>query len=212
MAREPTTERGRVTRDRVLSAATRLVAEHGVAGVSLDDVEAEAGVGRSQLYYYFDDRDDLLRSVAAATADLVVGGLAGLLGDLDSFEGIDRWFAASVAMSQERSGLGGCPLGSLVSQLAERDEATRAVFVDAFARWEAPLIEGLGRMQARGELRADVSVTDLADLTMAAMQGGLLLAQVRRDGNQLRLALSGARAALEAARDRHVEQPWSASA
>jgi AcrR family transcriptional regulator len=200
MARVPTTERGRMTRDRVLSAATRLVGERGVAAVSLDDVEAEAGVGRSQLYYYFDDRDDLLRAVAAATADMVVGGLAGLLGDLDSFEGIDRWFAASVAVSVERGGAGGCPLGSLVSQLAGHDEAMRAVFVDAFARWEAPLIEGLGRMQSRGELRADVSVAGLADLTMAAMQGGLLLAQVRRDGNQLRLALAGPRAALAAAR------------
>jgi TetR/AcrR family transcriptional repressor of nem operon len=199
MAREPTTERGRVTRDRVVSAATRLVTERGVAAVSLDDVEAEAGVGRSQLYYYFDDRDDLLRAVAAATADTVIGGLAGLLDDLDSLAGIDRWFAASVAVSEERGGVGGCPLGSLVSQLAEHDEAMRAVFVDAFARWEAPLIEGLGRMQSRGELRADVSVADLADLTMAAMQGGLLLAQVRRDGGQLRRALSGARAALAAA-------------
>jgi TetR/AcrR family transcriptional regulator, transcriptional repressor for nem operon len=200
MAREPTTERGRVTRDRVVSAATRLVTERGVAAVSLDDVEAAAGVGRSQLYYYFEDRDDLLRAVAAATADMVVGGLAGLLDELDSFAGIDRWFAASVAVSEKRGGVGGCPLGSLVSQLAEHDEVTRAVFADTFARWEAPLIDGLRRMQSRGEIRADASVTDLADLTMAAMQGGLLLAQVRRDGNQLRLALSGARAALAAAR------------
>jgi AcrR family transcriptional regulator len=200
MAREPTTERGRVTRDRVVSAATRLVRERGVAAVSLDDVEAEAGVGRSQLYYYFDDRDDLLRAVAAATADSVLADTAGLLDDLDSFEGIDRWFAAAEAITEERSGVGGCPLGSLVSQLAEHDEAMRAVFVDAFARWEAPLIEGLRRMQSRGELRADVPVADLADLTMAALQGGLLLAQVRRDGSQLRHALSGARAALAAAR------------
>jgi hypothetical protein len=69
--------------------------------------------------------------------------------------------------------------------------------VDAFARWEAPLIAGLRRMQESGELRPDADVTELADLTMAAIQGGLLLAQIRRTPDQLRLALRGARAALE---------------
>ncbi|KAB2384572.1 hypothetical protein [Actinomadura montaniterrae] len=48
-----------------------------------------------------------------------------------------------------------------------------------------------------GSLGPDVDVTEPADLTMAAIQGGLLLAQVRRTPDQLRLALRGARAALE---------------
>ncbi|HWG63445.1 MAG TPA: TetR family transcriptional regulator [Streptosporangiaceae bacterium] len=198
--REPTTERGRVTRDRVVAAAMRLIRDRGVAAVSLDDVEAAAGVGRSQLYYYFQDRDDLLRAVAGATADAIFATTAALLADLDSFAGIDRWLTAAVAASQERGGLGGCPLGSLVAQLAEHDDATRTVLADAFARWEAPLIDGLTRMQQRGDLRAEIAITDLADLTMAAMQGGLLLAQVRRDPSQLHHALAGARAALSAAR------------
>jgi hypothetical protein len=40
----------------------------------------------------------------------------------------------------------------------------------------------------------------LADITMAAIQGGLLLTQVRRDPQQLRRALNGARAVLASAR------------
>jgi TetR/AcrR family transcriptional repressor of nem operon len=52
-------------------------------------------------------------------------------------------------------------------------------------------------MQEAGELRPDVDVTEPADLTMAAIQGGLLPAQIRRTPDQLRLALRGARAALE---------------
>ena len=124
MAREPTTERGRVTRDRVISAATRLVRERGVAGVSLDDVEAEAAVGRSQLYYDFDDRDDLLRAVAAATADRVVAGLAGRRATWTASRGCGhRWMRGPPESrsdaSRARRRPGGCPLGSLASQLAE---------------------------------------------------------------------------------------------
>jgi TetR/AcrR family transcriptional repressor of nem operon len=40
----------------------------------------------------------------------------------------------------------------------------------------------------------------LATATLAAIQGGLLLSQVRRDPEQLRIALDGARAMLRAAR------------
>jgi TetR/AcrR family transcriptional regulator, transcriptional repressor for nem operon len=100
--------------------------------------------------------------------------------------------------------VGGCPIGSLVGQLAERDEQTRTALASGFERWEQPLITGLTRMQDRGELRADASIHDLADITMAAIQGGLLLTQVRRDPQQLRRALDGARAVLATAAAPHA--------
>jgi AcrR family transcriptional regulator len=199
-AQLPTTEKGRSTRRRILQAASRLIAERGVDRVSLEDVEREAGVGRSQLYHYFDGRDDLLRAVIDTTTDAVLGAQDGLLDELDSLAAIDRWFDGLVALQQQRGAAGGCPIGSLAGQLAERDEQTRAALATGFARWQQPLIAGLTRMQDRGELRPDASVDTLADITMAAIQGGLLLTQVRRDPQQLRRALNGARAVLASAR------------
>ena len=198
-AQQPTTEKGRATRRRILQAAARLIAERGAAAVSLEDVEREAGVGRSQLYHYFDGRDDLLRSVIDVTTDAVLGAQDGLLDGLDSFAAIDRWFDGLVALQQQRGAVGGCPIGSLVGQLAERDERTRAALASGFERWEQPLIAGLSRMRSRGELRPGAPVEHLADITMAAIQGGLLLPPVRRDPEQLRHALDGARAVLAAA-------------
>ena len=197
--RQPTTEKGRATRRRILQAASRLIAERGVGAVSLEDVEKEARVGRSQLYHYFDSRDDLLRAVIDITTDAVLGAQNGLLDDLDSLVAIDRWFDALVALQEERGAAGGCPIGSLVGQLAERDEETRGALATGFERWEQPLLEGLAQMQDRGELRADAPIEALADMTMAAIQGGLLLTQVRRDPGQLRRALDGARAVLATA-------------
>ena len=198
-ANQPTTEKGRATRRRILQAASGLVAARGVAAVSLEDVEREAGVGRSQLYHYFDGRDDLLRAVVDTTTEAVLGAQDGLLDDLDSLPAIERWFDALVALQEERGAVGGCPIGSLVGQLAERDADTRAALACGFERWEQPLVEGLERMQRRGELRSDASVPALADMTMAAIQGGLLLTQVRRDPQQLRRALDGALAVLATA-------------
>lgn len=171
----------------------RLVREHGVAAVSLDDVQAAAGVGRSQLYHYFEGRDDLIHAVIDTTVDAVLGGDGDSPFTVDSLGDIERWFARAESICASTGGIGGCPIGSLVGQLAEHDEAARTALADAFARWEEPLLAGLTRIRERGEIDRDTAVAELADFLMATLQGGLLLAQVRRDPGQLRRALAGAR-------------------
>ena len=199
MTQAPATERGRATRERILQAAAELVAEKGAAGMSLDDVRARTGASRSQLYHYFDDRDDLVRAVIDVTADAVLNVQGDLLGRLDSWAGIDRWFDSLVQLQVDRQACGGCPIGSLAGQLAEHDPQARAAIAAGLERWETNLREGLTRMKARGKLRKDADPAALATATMASIQGGLLLTQVRRDPHQLRIALNAARANLRVA-------------
>lgn len=87
MSAQPTTERGRQTRARIVAAAADVVAEKGALGASLDDVGARAMASRSQLYHYFDDKADLLRAVAEAINDAVLGGQRELFAELGSREG-----------------------------------------------------------------------------------------------------------------------------
>ena len=47
MGVQPTTERGRRTRQRIVAAATQVVAEKGALGASLDEVGARATASRS---------------------------------------------------------------------------------------------------------------------------------------------------------------------
>ena len=153
---------------------------------------------RSQLYHYFDDRDDLIRAAIDTTTEGILGAQDGLLNDLDSWAGIDRWFQALVDLQIERQARGGCPIGTLAGQLAERDPQARAAITD-LGHWEQHLRQGLEHMQRRGKLRAAADPTTLATATMAALQGGLLLTQVRRDPHQLRIALDAARTVLRSA-------------
>jgi AcrR family transcriptional regulator len=53
----------RRNRERILCAAARLVDERGMDEVSMDDVAAEAGVGKGTLYRRFGDRWSLLRAL-----------------------------------------------------------------------------------------------------------------------------------------------------
>src|SRR4051794_816122 len=117
MSATPTTEKGRRTRDRIVQAAAEVIAERGAAAMTLDEIRGRTGASRSQLYHYFDDRDDLVRAVVVATSDAVIGAQDQLLDDLDSWAALDRWFDELVAMQVQRQARGGCPIGSLAGQL-----------------------------------------------------------------------------------------------
>jgi AcrR family transcriptional regulator len=54
------------TRDKLIRAAERLFAEHGIAGVPLRDINRAAGQSnRSAVQYYFGDRDGLVQAILA---------------------------------------------------------------------------------------------------------------------------------------------------
>jgi AcrR family transcriptional regulator len=193
------TPKGQATRSRVLTAAVELVAERGVAAVTLDDVQERAGVSRGQLYHYFAGRSELLHAVVDATADWVIGAQRELLGALDSWAALERWllFVESMQATRARSG---CPLGTLVGQLVPQDDGSRRALAAAFDRWEGHLSAGLRTLGERGELRSDVDSARLATAVLAALQGGYLMSQVRGDHEHFRRATDGARAILRDAR------------
>jgi TetR/AcrR family transcriptional repressor of nem operon len=184
----PKTAKGRATRERIVATAAELVGERGIAETSLDDVIQRAGASKSQLYHYFEDRSALLRAVIVHNTDSVLGGL----GPVDGWNAIRAWFDSMIAGQVERHARGGCMLGSLVGQLAEADEEARRALAASFARWEVCLRDGLRSMQAQGKLARRADPGELATATMAAVQGGLLLTQIRRDPGQLAIALDAA--------------------
>lgn len=192
---EPRTDKGRATRDRVLDAAAELVFEHGVAGTTLDDVRAAANVSKGQLYHYFADKGDLVHAVIDRTVEQVLGAQPRLT-NLSSWAAIAAWFDDLVQLQADRHAIGGCPIGSLAGELAETDEQARTELAAGFDRWEAPLREGLRQMQANGKLRRSADPARLATAALAAIQGGLVLTQTRRDPQQLRIALDAAYAYL----------------
>ncbi len=179
------TPKGRATRERIVVAAAQLMYDHGVAGTSLGDVQKAAGVSPSQVYHYFGDKESLMRAVIAHRLHAVLATLGGL----DSMAGLRAWRDLVVDTQRQRNCEGGCALGSLVGELAEPYPDCRADLAGGFDQWEATIREGLQAMCDRGELRRTADPDRLATVLLAAVEGGMLLAQVRRDPAPVATAL-----------------------
>ena len=183
------TPKGEATRERIVAAASRLIQERGVARTSTDDVRAAADVSSSQLYHYFADKMSLVRAVIAHQTEAVLGAQAEFLGRLDSIDALRRWRDLIVGVQQGLHCEGGCPLGTLSTELSETSPEARVDLQAAFNRWEDGIRSGLQAMYDRGEFRRDVDPDRLATAILAAVQGGLLLTQVQRNTAPLEAAL-----------------------
>ncbi|HEY0815895.1 MAG TPA: helix-turn-helix domain-containing protein [Pseudonocardia sp.] len=163
-------------RARILEAARALVAETGV-DATMEDIARHAGVAVGTLYRHFPAKEDLVAAVVedslAQMASLTEGALAAVHAGAPP----------------------GVSLGELFREVAERYASDRAfksaaghldVDVDseieaaapgtAIARSALAISELLRRAQLAGEVRADLTLADLAVL-LAAVPG----AEVPRD-------------------------------
>jgi AcrR family transcriptional regulator len=71
---------GRATRGQLIEVATRLFAEQGYEGTSIEAVLAAAGVSRGALYHHFPGKEALFEAVVVAVSDQVTVDLAAAVG------------------------------------------------------------------------------------------------------------------------------------
>lgn len=187
---EPKTRRGRVSRERIVDRAAELVAERGVQATRVDEVLGAAGASKSQLYHYFADRDELVEAAVGRRCDQVLTELTKMFADVARLGDLERTLGGFVAVYEQSPS--GCPIGTLASEVADRNEGARVRVADAFDAWERLFADAFERMRAAGELRADASPQALATALLTSIEGGLLLSQTRRDAASLRTAVDAA--------------------
>ena len=171
------TSKGARTRARIVEAAAALIHERGVAGATLDDVRLAAEVSGSQMYRYFPDKNELVQAVIDYQADAIVNRNRQALGRAN---GVEAWRKMVSTAAKRTKAKGGCALGSLVGQLAESDPEARELIAAGFDQWAAAIGDALRSLHADGKLPSGIDPDDLAITLLAALEGGLLLAQVHR--------------------------------
>jgi TetR/AcrR family transcriptional repressor of nem operon len=185
---EPKTQRGRASRERLVEVAAESVAEHGISQLRLDEVLSAAGASKSQMYHYFSDRDGLVEAAVSYRCTEVLARLESAFTRVESFEDLEAVLAGFAA--DYAGQLTGCPIGTLAAELTEGPDGARSLVTDAFGSWETLLADALSRIRANGELTSKANPAELATGLLAAMEGGMLLGQVRADPAPLYAALT----------------------
>ena len=173
--------KGERTRRRIVERAAALFNTRGVAGASMADVSEAAGLEKGGVYNHFESKDALALAAFEYAAALVLDridralaahapGLPQVLALIDVYRGV-----------VEKPPLaGGCPLLNTAIEADDTNPALRARAREAIGRWRAHVVAALERAVALGLLQP-VDVESLATLTIASIEGGVMLAKLYRE-------------------------------
>jgi AcrR family transcriptional regulator len=159
-------EHRRAVRDATLDATAALVAQHGLASVTMSQIAKETGIGRATLYKYFPDVESILR----AWHQRHVGAHLEHLATVRDQEGapgqrLEAVLLAYALITHNR------PQGTELAALLHRGD-----HLDSAEKHLHDLIGGLLAEAARtGEIRDDAAPDELASYCLHALNAAASL-------------------------------------
>jgi len=168
----------RASRERLLDSAVDLLQRQGYHGTGLNELLEHSEAPRGSLYHYFPGGKEQIGAEAIARAGgQVAAAVVHLLRTKPSVADAVEALAGLLAAGLEASDFErGCPVATTALEVTPRSEPIRAAVQESFERWLAPLRE---RLEAAGFERAEAARR--ADLTIAALEGALILARAQRN-------------------------------
>ncbi len=146
-------------RQKALSAAQTVIAEHGIAGFTLDAVAHKSGVAKSTIYRHWEDRNDLLFSaIGCMVQPFPTPNTGSLAGDLRAFMCVVLPIISDPVMRRTMTG---------VLAAATDDPELARVHQQMMEQRMAPITTILDLAKGRGEVARDLDT----ELALALIEG-----------------------------------------
>jgi AcrR family transcriptional regulator len=167
-------------RDRMVRSAAQLIRRKGVSGTGMREIVTEADAPRGSLQHYFPGgKEEIVSDALLWAGDMTAQLVRRNLRELESRTPsallaaiVDGWRRD---LTREKFSVG-CPLVAATADTAASSALLRDALRRAFDRWLEPLSESLIDLGVPVE-RSD----NLALVIIAALEGAIILARVRRD-------------------------------
>ncbi|HVP29268.1 MAG TPA: TetR/AcrR family transcriptional regulator [Myxococcota bacterium] len=166
----------------LVRTAMRLFRRQGYASTGLQQIVAESGAPKGSLYHYFPSGKEALGEAAVRMA----GGLVHeMLSDLaerhtDPKAFVRAYCKVMAGWMQESGFRSGCPVATTLLETAPQSPRITVAGRHAIDSWTGVIAGVLARS---GTPRRDA--TRRAELIVAAMEGALILARVRRSAKPI---------------------------
>ncbi|WP_419892551.1 TetR/AcrR family transcriptional regulator [Paenibacillus xylanexedens] len=172
-----------MNRTKAVEVAAQLFLRQGYSYVSMDEVVRVSGVSKSNIYYHFKNKEELLQAVVQYWIAQYESELYLLLSQRERGveERIYSFMALLSAGIEGRNYEGSCPFVTLYMQTPDSAPQVKES-ISRFFRELRPMVEKLFEQGLdRGEFRQGIEPGPAALLFIAALEGSLILAGTARD-------------------------------
>ena len=166
------------TRDRILYASAELFRRQGYAGTGLKQVLAQADAPLGSLYHFFPGGKEELAEEVLRTGGAFFLRLYEVIADEapDLVTGLRAFFDGAAQTLRDTDYADACPIGTVAGEIASTHERLRIASSDVFDSW----IEALASRSAAAGIEQR-RARELAESTVAILEGAFLLSRARRD-------------------------------
>ncbi|WP_210090104.1 TetR/AcrR family transcriptional regulator [Paenibacillus turicensis] len=166
-------------KDIALQSAFTLFLTKGFQATSMDDIVAHSKVSKTNIYYYFKSKEELLLTTVDQLISHYEQRIDQVLSHSDStvLEKLEALLIILTDNTEKNNFLGGCPFLTLYTQTPleaiEVRDRIKSFFEQQFQAVELILAEGI----AKKELKSELPVKQTATLIVSSIEGALFLAQ-----------------------------------
>lgn len=178
-----------ITRKRIISEATRLINQKGFGATSVSDLISAAKVKKGCLYFHFPGKDDLGVSVLECARDGFMEFLDGSLSGETPGARLRNLFRNIMIKHKEAGFVGGCIFGNTALEMSDSDDRYASLVGQVFYAWAAKVGKVVKEAQAAGQVRADLPAGMLARTIVSTVEGGIMLARLKKNGRALKECL-----------------------
>ena len=167
-------------RERMVRSAAQLIRRKGVSGTGMREIVTEAEAPRGSLQHYFPGgKEELVSDALLWMGDVSARRVKRCLSQLESRT--PSALLAAIADTWRRDLTNekfsaGCPLVAAAADTAATSEQLRQVLRRAFDGWLEPLSESLVDLGVPLERSGNLAI-----VIIAALEGAIILARIRRD-------------------------------
>ncbi len=189
------TEKDKAARTAILEAGKQAFRKWGRGKTTMEDIASEAGRGKSTLYYYYRNRDEIFDAVVRMEVGDLLSRVKETARDLSSARERLRKYIVSSAIEMKSS----APLSEIISREAENDPHFLRKIREQFRGEESQFLQetlNLGVQQNHFSFANDQELATTSDAIfkiLACLQLGLLHEdyEVRHVETMARLIVNG---------------------
>lgn len=176
------TQKGEKSRKKLIDATAALLRKQGFHATGLAEIVEASGAPKGSLYFYFPGGKEELACAALEESGAMwrrlLDGVIGAAPDLGAaVESVCRLLGDALASSGFEQG---CPLATVALEASSQHEKVRATCAAHYVEWEQIIA---ARLRTHGLGHDEAART--ATFGLAAIEGALLLAKVKRDAAPL---------------------------
>jgi TetR/AcrR family transcriptional regulator, transcriptional repressor for nem operon len=177
------------TRERIVSTASNMFLNKGLAAVGMRDIMGAAGLTQGGFYRHFESKEQLIAEANDAAADRILAMVEKKIVGKSQVDALETIVSIYLGQSQNKKNTYLCPLTMIGAEFSHYDQRVRDVAINGYQRLVLLIADHLPQ-QAKSD-----NLTRASGI-VSTMVGAVMLANIAPDQATARSILANAKAAI----------------